>query len=52
MVYLDQSLHTYVLSDCLATGMQNGDEALPSSILACRGNLVKVHITLELNHVF
>ena len=33
-VYLDQILHAYLFYLCPATGMQNGDEALPSIISA------------------
>ena len=29
MVYFDQIWLTYTFLQCLATGMQNGDEALP-----------------------
>ena len=48
MGYLDQILHTYFLKTyCPATGMQNVDEGLPSIILACRGILVKMLITIE-----
>ena len=36
MVYFVQIVYTYMFSHCLATGMQNGDEALPSIILAGR----------------
>ena len=32
--------------------MQNGNEALPSIVLASRGLLVKMLITLELHHIF
>ena len=52
MVYLDQILHSYLLEHCPATCMQNGDEALSLIILAGRGILVKVHITLEPHHIF
>ena len=44
MVYFDQILHTYY---CLEAGMQNGDDALSSIILAGRGILVKMLITLN-----
>ena len=37
MVYLDQILHTYLFQNCPATGMQNGDEVLPSIILTDGG---------------
>ena len=47
MVYLDQTLHNYVFYHCPATGMQNGDKALPSTIPVRRGLLVKMLITLE-----
>ena len=42
-----QILYTYVFKSCLATGMQNGNEALPSVILADRALFVKMLITLE-----
>ena len=35
-----------------ATGMQYGEEALPSIILTSPGLLVKKLITLELHHIF
>ena len=41
MDYLIQILYTDVFSHCPATGMQNGDEASPSIILA------KMLITLD-----
>ena len=44
MGYLGQILHTYVIQYCVATGMQNSDEGLPSIILARRGILVKMLI--------
>ena len=37
---------------CPVTGMQNGDKALPSIILAGRGLLVKTLLILELHHTF
>ena len=37
---------------CPATGMQNGDEGLLRIILAGRGNLVKMFITLEPHGLF
>ena len=42
MVYLDKILHTYLCSNSPATGMQDGDEALPSITSANRGLLVKM----------
>ena len=47
MVYFDQILHTYTFKHCLDTGMQNGDESLPSTSPSVRGQLVKTLITLE-----
>ena len=44
---LVQILYTYVSSHCLATGMQNDDEASPSIILAGQALFVKMPITLE-----
>ena len=41
-----------ILINCPATGMQNGDEALPSIILDGRGPLVKMLITLEQHRIF
>ena len=38
--------------NCPATGMQNGDDAMTSIILADRGLLVKMLITLETHHIF
>ena len=35
---------------CQVTGMENGDKALPSIILALRGLLVKMIIILETHH--
>ena len=52
MVYLDQILHTYLFKQCSATGMQNSDETLPSIILAGRGLVVTMLITLEPHHIF
>ena len=52
MVYLGQILHTYTFEHCPATGMQNGDEALPSIIPAGGGHTVKVLTTLELHDIF
>ena len=46
MIYLNQTLHTYFFYLCPVTGMQNSNEALPSIILAGRGLLVKMLITL------
>ena len=37
---------------CPATGMQKGDGALPSIILASRAHLVKMIITLEPHGIF
>ena len=51
MVYLDQILDTCSFEHCQATGMQNGDESLPSIILTGRGH-VKMLITHEPHHVF
>ena len=48
MVYVDQILHIYLLKHCQSTDMQNGDAALQSIILAGRGILVKILITLEI----
>ena len=47
MVHLVETLYTYVFEHCPATGMQNGDEASPSIILAGRALLVKMLIILE-----
>ena len=47
LVYLVQTLYTYVFKHCPATGMQTGDEASPSIILAGEALLVKMLITLE-----
>ena len=47
MVYLVQSLYTYVFLHCPATGMQNGDEASQTNSLAGRTLLVKMLITLD-----
>ena len=52
MVYFDQTLHTYTFKRCLDTGMQNGDEALPSIIPASRIQLVKILITVEPRGIF
>ena len=54
MTYLDQILHTHLFLHCLATVMQNGDEALPSIILACQSLLVNmlIHVALETHHIF
>ena len=46
-VHFVQILYTYVFQHCQATGMQNGDEASPSIILANRALLVKMLITLD-----
>ena len=43
MVYFDQILLTYTFEHCLATGMQNGNDALQSIGLAGIGQLVKVY---------
>ena len=40
-------MHTYTFSNCLDTGMQNGDKASPSISPAGRGQLVKMLITAE-----
>ena len=47
MVYLDQILHTYLFQHCPATGMQSGDEALPTFIKAYRGILMKIPTTIS-----
>ena len=39
-------------SHCQATGLQNGDEALSSIILASRALLMKVHIIIEMRGIF
>ena len=52
MVYLLQILYTIVFLHCPAAGMQNGDEASPSIILAGQALLVKKLITLELSGSF
>ena len=44
MIYIDQI--------CLATGMENDDEASLDISLASRGQLVKLLITLELHGIF
>ena len=46
MGYKDQILHTYLFQYCPAAGMQNDDEGSQSIILAGRGFLVKILITL------
>ena len=46
MVYFDQILLTFTFYHSLDTGMQNGDDALPSISLAAIGQLVKMLITL------
>ena len=46
MVYFVQILYTIVFIHCLAAGMHNGDDALPSISLAGIGQLVKMLITL------
>ena len=48
----NQSLHIYLFKYCPATGMLNGDEGLPSIILAGRGLLLKMLITLEPHGIF
>ena len=49
---LDKPLHTCALLHYSDTGMHNGDEASPSIILAGRGLLVKMLITLEPHGIF
>ena len=44
MVYFDQILLTFTFKHCLATCMQNGNDALPSISLAGIGRLVKMLI--------
>ena len=44
--------HSYSFYQCPATGVQAGDLALPSIILASRGLLVTVLITLEPHRIF
>ena len=56
-VYLDQSLHIYLLLHCPVTGMlygvmrlcQNDDNGLPRIILAGRGRMLK---SLESHGIF
>ena len=52
MVYLIQVLYTNVFKHCPATGMQNGDEALPSISLAGIGQLVKILISFKQHGIF
>ena len=52
MVYLYQILHTYLLEHCLATCMQNGDEAMQTIILVGQGLLVKILIAREHHNTF
>ena len=52
MVYLYQTLQTYLIYRCPATGMQNDDKASPSIISAGQGLLVKMLITLEPHGIF
>ena len=52
MEYLVKILYTYVFYHPSATGMQKGDEASPSIILAGRALLVKMLITLESHGIF
>ena len=52
MVYLDQTLHTYLFLNCPDTGMQNNDEALSGIILAGQGLLVNMLITLKSHGIF
>ena len=47
MVYLVQILYTFVFQHCPAAGMQNGEEASQSIILAGLALLVKMLINLE-----
>ena len=51
MLYFDQILHTYLFQHCPASGMQNGDEALPSVILAGLGLIDKYLIILEPHYI-
>ena len=46
MVFFDQILLTYIFQHCLATCMQNGDDALPSISQAGIGQLLKMLIFL------
>ena len=52
MEYFDQILHTYLLYDCPASGMQYDEEGLQSIILAGRGRLAQMLKTLELRGIF
>ena len=52
MVYFDQILLTFTFYHCLATCMQNGDDALPSISLPGIGQLVKLLIFLEQHDIF
>ena len=52
MVYFVQIFYTTVFLHCLASGMQNGDEASPSNILAGRALVTKMLITLEMRVIF
>ena len=52
MVYFDKILHTYACQHCPVTGMQNGNDALLSIVLADQGLLVKMLITLEPHDIF
>ena len=51
-MYFKHILHTYTFDHFLDTGMQIGDEALPSICLAGRGQLVKMLITLKPHGIF
>ena len=46
-IYFDQILYTIVFLNCPTAGMQKGDKASPSIILAGQALLVKMLIPLE-----
>ena len=49
---LVKTLYTYVFQHCPAIDMKKGDKSSPSIILAGRGLLVKMLITLEPHGIF
>ena len=51
MIYLVKILYTYVFEHCPATGLQNGDEASPSIILAGQALLMKKFVILKLRGI-
>ena len=52
MGYLDQNLHNYLLKQCPANALHNGDEGLPRISFAGRGLLVKMLIIVEPHGIF